>query len=531
MKNIKYVIIAAFAALALSSCEKWGLDETKYTYQISQETFYNSPQEVDMVVNALIKRFRKVYSGHWFTCAEIDAEYGYSKGVYLNYNQYNGILDATQLSRTQNIFHYSYEVINNANQGILGVRASKGLNEDQKRAFIAEMRFCRAYAYFAIYRRFGSGPLRTEDNIKEINVPRYGIEETLDYIISELEFAAANCPVKARKVGTPNANVAKAVLADAYLWKAYEVKNREEDPASWYAAAEKIAEEVIESGQYSLVQITTGDDWRNLYGPELSNSVEEMFYLKSSRQDGQSWNYLQYCTYPNFKTPDDGQFMCGEGTTVYYTHYTDTDNELIKTWDDGDLRKKRNVSTCVFGKDTYGPTTALFTKFRDPVALLGDEACVDVPLVRYADVILLYIEARLKRQGAPDAVCMEYLNQIRRRGYGYDSSTPSTTIDLKLSNYSSYQLFLDRLILEETYEHMNEAKHWFLLVRQGRDVATNYIKTYDRIEGHVIKRIRDPRNVRERHWLWPLPENEFNYNKAMDKIHDQNPGYITDEEE
>lgn len=529
MKIMKFIIATA-AFLMVVSCEQMGLDETKYTYQLSQGTYYNTPEEADLFINGTIHRFRRVYSGNWYTSAEADAEYGYSKGIYNNYGiTYRGIQDPTHLSRIGKVYKSIYEIVNNANMGIKGITESEELSNADKKVFIAELRFCRGLAYYNLFRRWGSGPLRTEQNLPEINVPRAGIEETLDFVIADMENARDNCLEVPRKIGTPCVWAAKTILAEAYLWKANYVKDAGNDPKEYYTKAEKELLDVINCGLYSLVQISSLSDWKNLYGPELSTSSEEIFYLKSSRQDGQSWDYLSYTGYNGYKTEDGLPMING---TVYYTHYTDTENTIVKDWDNADLRKKRNIGPCVFGDGkTYGPTTALFTKFRDPYSLAGDEACVDNPVIRYADVLLLYVEARSKKNGAPDASCIECLNQLRRRGYGFDSDTPNSTLDLKLADYPTLEIFNKRFIKEETYEHMNEAKHWFFLVRQGRDVATQYVKDYDRIDGHPIKRIRDARSIREKHWLWPIPENEFNYNKAMSKLKDQNPGYIIDDDE
>ena len=36
-------------------------------------------------------------------------------------------------------------------------------------------------------------------------------------------------------------------------------------------------------------------------------------------------------------------------------------------------------------------------------------------------------------------------------------------------------------------------------------------------------------DIQERHYLWKIPDSEFNYNKAMNQSTDQNPGYTSAE--
>ena len=79
--------------------------------------------------------------------------------------------------------------------------------------------------------------------------------------------------------------------------------------------------------------------------------------------------------------------------------------------------------------------------------------------------------------------------------------------------------FIDLLIKEETYERMNEAKHWDFIVRLGK--AQELVGKYQKVNG-------DYTTISEKHYLWKIPDAEFNYNKALDQKVDQNPGYITE---
>ena len=108
------------------------------------------------------------------------------------------------------------------------------------------------------------------------------------------------------------------------------------------------------------------------------------------------------------------------------------------------------------------------------------------------------------------------LNQLRRRAYGKDPKVPNAELDYKLSDYASMTAYMDLLLKEETYEHFNEAKHWDFIVRQGR--AQELVGKYFNVETGEYTQIQ------ERHYLWKIPDSEFNYNKAMDQVKDQNPG-------
>jgi hypothetical protein len=70
---------------------------------------------------------------------------------------------------------------------------------------------------------------------------------------------------------------------------------------------------------------------------------------------------------------------------------------------------------------------------------------------------------------------------------------------------------MDILIREQAYENYNEAKRWPFLVRLG--IAKQVIKDVKGID------------VADKHFLFPIPTTEFDYNKGLDATVDQNPGY------
>ena len=153
-------------------------------------------------------------------------------------------------------------------------------------------------------------------------------------------------------------------------------------------------------------------------------------------------------------------------------------------------------------------------KFRDRQAT-GNGAGTDVPVIRYADVLLLYAEARTRSLGAPDDKAMEALNMVHRRGYGYPSASESP-VDFKLADYSSLDTFIELLLKESAYEQMFEVgKRYFTLKRLG--LLAEY--------AYRAGRVDSPSEVSPAAYYWPIPANEFTYNSMLDPNKDQNPGY------
>jgi hypothetical protein len=130
-------------------------------------------------------------------------------------------------------------------------------------------------------------------------------------------------------------------------------------------------------------------------------------------------------------------------------------------------------------------------KFRQQGALAGDSD-VDFPILRYADVLLMYAEA-LNEQGKT-AEALPFLNQIRKRA-GLADKTGLNQADFRLA-----------IEQERRVEFAFEGHRWYDLIRTNRQQIVLSAK------GLAIK---------EFHKLFPIPQREVDLNANLA----QNPGY------
>lgn len=499
MKRIVISIVGLLSMFSFTACNDW-IDESEFTYAIATSTFYNTPAEANAAVMAPLSAMRVTYDANWFATLEINTEYCYPKGVYQTYQVYDGFQNTTHINRTASNWTNIYTAILYCNTAINKLPEANAMTQEQITAYLGELRFLRGLNYFNLVRHWGGVPLRTDKNLEQWDLPKSSVEEIYNFAIEDLLFAIANCPDVPRYVGTPGKNAAKAVLAEVYMY------------TKDYAGAKRLSEEVINSKAYSLVKVGTARDFDKVFGADLTTSPEEIFYIKTSRTDNMTWSYLSYTSHPKYEIEPGKLMLNGNG---YYTHYTDLRNKVIEGWDKNDLRYGLNVGFYVFGSDAFGDYTCLLTKYWDSGAQ-GSGANVAIPLVRFVDVLFTYAEAVARVAGAPTQASIDALNQMRRRGYGFDPAVANESLDYKLSDYNTMDQFIDLLVKEETYEHMNEAKHWDLTVRLGK--AQELVGNYFNLKGEYTE-------IKEKHFLWNIPDSEFNYNKALDQKKDQNPGY------
>ena len=151
---------------------------------------------------------------------------------------------------------------------IKNVPNSSQISATLKAQYIGEAKFVRALDYFNLVRLWGGVPLRTEETIDQIDIPRNSVDEVYSLVLSDLKYAEENLPDKPRLLGTASKWVAKTLLSDVYLTR-----------KDWGNASAK-AEEVISSGKYSLVKVSTPDDFEKIFGADVINTTEEIFLFQ-----------------------------------------------------------------------------------------------------------------------------------------------------------------------------------------------------------------------------------------------------------
>lgn len=125
------------------------------------------------------------------------------------------------------------------------------------------------------------------------------------------------------------------------------------------------------------------------------------------------------------------------------------------------------------------------------------------PLLRYADVLLMYAEAANEANGGPTAEALEAINKVRRRNSASE-----------VSSALSQQEFRSFVLEERRRELALEGDRRWDLIRWG--IYLPVMNALDIDENSVIKRRQ------QKHLLYPIPQAELNSNKT---ITGNNPGW------
>ena len=452
--KLKYNLIAiALLGFSFSSCSDF-LEQNPQT-DLSENDFYKTADDILSAVNGAYSSLQEgdIY-GNWYVFGEIPSDNTRNQlsGSVTTQNEFDQFYIDTQNSMIANFWKAAYKVINRTNT-ILGRIDGIEINTELANRYKLECKFIRALMYFNLVRVYGDVPLV----LKEISISEsYDIlrepkENVYNQIIADLK-EAQDLPVSysTAEDGRATQGAAKALLANVYM------------TLHKYAEAETILAEIINSGRYSLLENTPGslniDGYKNVFSPVNHNSKEGIFeiqFLKGGYGEGSN--------YANNFAPENS------GTNVVAVGGTGGNNipemDIYNAYEEGDLRRDFSMSLGYYDnrKNNEWVESRYVCKFMD-VPYQNNDASNNYPVIRYADVILMYAEA-LNQNGKTAEAC-KYLNMTRRRGFGYQT-TETSPVDLQTTDKAQFALMVEQ---ERRVELAFENHRWFDLIRTGRAV-------------------------------------------------------------
>lgn len=468
----------------ISSCKK-ELTEVPKDF-ISKANFYKNAADAQAAVTGAYSSLADNYGITYWLFLVNHADYENGRGSQAPISVFSQILDVANIGRAADIWSSHYRTINRANSILDNVPAIE-MDEAVKNRILAEAHFLRAMAYFNLVRGFGPLPLKTSEStdISTVGASRAPEDEVYSLITEDAIAAVNGLPVSVgSETGRASKWAAKMLLAQVYLTR-----------EKWSDAA-KEADDIINSGQYTLVRVQQPNDFYKIFA--VATSAEDILSIhhSDSRQSALP-SYLHRPNTPPYNYSSGGNYA-----------WLPNMNSFLATWDGNDLRKNFNLYTKYIGPggDSVllpSATPVLFKKFiTDPSGL----ATYSDPVFRYAEAFLIFAEADCMANGAPTALSLERLNAIRRRAYGYD---PLASSPVDYTSGMNQEQFRNTVLMERAYEFIVEGQRWQDLKRTG---------TVKQAMEEVGRTVIDAR------LLWPIPQEEIDNNPDIEQG-DQNSGY------
>ncbi len=555
MHTFNKLLVGAGAALLLTAtgCKKT-LDEVPYDFY-APENVYKTADDAEAAIAGVYSDFN---SYDWFTkpyweflSEDEDHIAGASFAL-------TGIGSGNYLGdyKTPIMFTGPYAVIARANTVLERVPAIS-MDKTQQNRILGEARFLRAFSYFTLVKLFGPVPLRTASvtSITDTNIPRSPVADVYKQIIDDLQQGETLMPYQGEPgSGAPghvNKGAAQALLAKVYatigsaslkgaqmtvqggkdngfytynkdVVAGYEGFNSKQ----YYQLAKDEAAKLIASNKYALFP-----NYLDLWKKSSDNQVEHIFmeqtlagntthsnfvnnYFTSGDLGGRGYLwmdtnfYQQFSPYDDRVTKDVTHFWFedyGNGHFYYYYPRTDSVKYHIVS-----------INTKTGTRPAKGDTT--FARYQNKAQILkyyipgkpvapnnddGNYGAINYPLLRYADVLLLYAEAENELNGNT-ADARKYYLQVRRRS----NQTVTVAQDPLLDPSKLSQLQMRSAIFAERAQELAfESDRRYDLQRWGV-----YLQTMNQIglSRQQVLKSRDPRTL-----LVPLPVAEVLANPSV----------------
>jgi hypothetical protein len=379
----------------------------------------------------------------------------------------------------------------------------------QKKKIMGEAKFLRASAYFTAVRLWGDIPLITNPQTassEDFLPSRASQEEIYKLIIADLT-EAENAGLAWMDVsGRVGLAAVKAQLARVYLTMAGFPLSK---GATHYKLAADKALEVITYANSNPTTINLFPTYLEVHRENLKNRVEHLFMIQyNTLVAGNPMGNM----FPNFK-PVTFNGPGGTGSTVPTISF-------YNSYEEGDLRTKDQEGYFYTTYFTNGNGVRfnlgapyIFKHFNQTsngssgVAGSRNDN-LNVPQIRYAEVLLMFAEAQ-NEVGGPNQQAYDAFKRIRDRA---KLTTPALTTYTKDS-------FREAVWKERWHELCYEQITWFDMVRL-RKVFNESTKKFNNFVGHVNQSSKQA--LQEKHLLLPLGKQEMLNNPNLKP---QNPGY------
>lgn len=490
-KYLKYkTFLLAVGTLCVTSCSDDFLDVPPARNN-SVEVFFQTPEQFNQAVLGVYNGLQDLTVSNYWNLSEVRSDNTLEQvtSAQRDWSEIGNFTLSSQTSTLQGSWNTSYNIIYRANEVI---RQLEGFEDfEAKQQYSAEAHFLRALSYFDLVRFFGPVPYidRVITGREGGEIPRSSREDIYALIVEDLKLAAENLPPQYTTADKGRATkwAAKALLGRVYLTMAGYPLNQKD---KLELAREAFADVIAQEGTF----VNWSTNFKDLFLSSNDNAyhIFEIQYVAGGLGLG---NQLPSEMAPSL--PPEWAQWGSFGNNVWPT------TELVALYEENDLRRVATLDTGYVDEQGFEYNNPIFTKFlekgnREPLDRY--DWPINFPVIRYADVLLMYAEV-LNELSGPTQEAVDILNRIRNRAQ-LAPVQPASQEELRLAIQE-----------ERRREFAGEGLRWHDIVRTGKavDVMNNFFQT------NAINKTID-----ETQLIYPIPFNEMNINPGL---YTQNPGY------
>ncbi|HSC51991.1 MAG TPA: RagB/SusD family nutrient uptake outer membrane protein [Phnomibacter sp.] len=342
------------------------------------------------------------------------------------------------------IWNECYKGIERANQLLANVDPNDPAAD--RRAAYGEALFLRAYYHFLLVTNYGDVPLiitptNSPDNL---NVTRAPKEDVYNQVLADMKIAESKV-LSIDKLGHASRvskSAVQGILARVYLSMAgYPLNGGKVGAKAMYDSARTYSQKVMSSGlhslnpSYSQVFINQAADKYEVKESiwEVDFSGNDNTVIRSGSSLG-SQNGIQF-TATNVLPGSVNQVWIDSGYSYGFIY---VNQALYNKYDSCDARRDWNIANFTYGVSTttlpyvtrnpisnttpfaYNRNNAKWRRNYEAIANKAKNlSTINFPILRYADVLLMFAEADLQLNGGTCTPAgVDAVNAVRERGYG-----------------------------------------------------------------------------------------------------------------
>ncbi|HOB84810.1 MAG TPA: RagB/SusD family nutrient uptake outer membrane protein [Bacteroidales bacterium] len=575
MKTHYKFFILLLTILPFTGCDKQILDLESLTEPVDA-TFFSNEKELELALTGTYNSLIRMNYGVAYQLA-IDnggSDIGISRGC--EFDELGAGTHSAQSGTYSSLYSFYYRGIARANNLIQNMERSKDVvSEERFNQIKAQALVLRAYFYHYLIEFFGDVPYieavvtKPEDGL----IPRTAKTEVVTKLLADLQTAAASLPLTWAEKGRITKGVALGLRARIALYNGL------------YTEAASSAKAVMDIEQGSGYSLYT--NYQNLFQRAGEGSPEIM--LAMPFKDG-----FQTTTGYALGSRNAGSYTVMAPTQSMIDSYEASDGLPIdestvynpsKPFENRDPRLKASIITpqsawagFIFESHPDSVTFRLVNgtlagsnkdcrKASWPAAFCGyawkkynDEAAqkdkvlwseIDFSLMRYAEILLTYAEARIE-SGTIDESVLTAINRVRARAYGvnvadignYPEITTTDQAELRkiirrerkveLAN-EGFRLFdirrwriAEKVMPVKIYGRILNEKTATLIPPIDDDGFVSYESVQSQYDLNTDARFPNAQNRlfnKNRDYLCPIPQAEIDTYAGFGVVLEQNPNY------
>jgi len=532
MKKIYYLVGMALVLIG-TGCKKY-LTHDNPT-DVYDEIWWNTQTDVTNALNAIYAGIPDGASGRQLMFLDALSDNAVARqSTRGSYETYVKGLQSSNWDVGTGIWRDDYKDIRRACRFLENIDKAYMPDAALKKQYIYEARALRAYYHMELTMFFGGIPIIKQSlTPNDSYVARNSEQEVYDFVVSELTECANNLPPKY----TVNADLKR--MSAGVCWALISrIALYHKD----YTLAKTAAKKIIDFGVYSLRKSAT-----------LKNSYADLFLYVGEINDERIFFHevtsggLQWLTFAPQSTG--GKTVVSPTASIvnaYETRHGKTLEELgpdsaaiyAKDPNHNNNRDPRMIASVILpgstytgivlkpfdanaGADQIGAQNSTATgfwinKYLDPKdkAVVSKTGTLDFMIIRYAEILLNYVECLVEMGDYNNPDVVKYLNEIRNR-----AGMPNVDVTI----YNTQAKLRELVRRERRVELAFEGVRYYDIRRWGIFEQTMNGPVY----GAVDPATNQPVNVevrsasKNRDYLWPIPQNELLANPKMT----QNPNY------